>query len=83
MRTSGIAASRCAASVAWIVPRLSFRESLARASGSIASNGGGRRSLASRPLALTDVSSQARRHGPALPAARAKPVMLAMVIEAL
>ena len=40
MRTSGIAASRCAASVAWIVPRLSFRESLVRASGSIASNGG-------------------------------------------
>ena len=37
-------------------------------------------SLASRPLALTDLSSQARRHGPALPAARAKPVMLASVI---
>jgi hypothetical protein len=54
-----------------------FRESLARASGSIASNGGGRRSL----LALTDLSSQARRHHPALPAARAKPVMLAMFMK--
>ncbi len=68
--------SRWAVRVAKHVPRASALPSRARASASTRSNGGGIRSLRSRPLALTLLTSNAQRQAPLAPAARAKPVML-------
>ena len=63
-RISGVVLSRCAVKAAWMVPRWSFCASLARASGSTASKGGERRNRASRPLALTALSSQVKAPWP-------------------
>src|SRR6185369_14365845 len=53
----------------------------ARNGASTASHPGGRRSRSSRPLALTDFSSQAQTYAPDTPSARAKPVMLDSAIR--
>ena len=62
--------------VAKQVPRASALASRARASLSMRSKPGGRRSLRSSPLALTHLISTVQRQGPSAPAAREKPVML-------
>ena len=80
MRAAAMAA-RWTVRVAEQVPRASAFASLARASGSTRSNGGGILSRRSSPLALTLLSSKAQRHGPLAPAARAKPVMLITAIS--
>ena len=59
-RTTGATPSRVTVSVPCTVPRDSNSAALARTGVSTASQPGGSRSRSSRPLALTDFSSQAQ-----------------------